>query len=186
MSQNRRVKIIIVLALLFSSLSLGISYGSLNIINKENGVATVLDKHFDVQLEGLKNIKVTEKSMFSVEPEIKSNKLDFGISLTDKDEVGKCSFNIVNKGNIAAIVKEIRIKGLDDYKNNVVYNVEGIKIGDVVNVKSDPIMVNVSVKYIDPIVVENGGYYNEYGAYEKVYETKAINLDNVELEIIFE
>lgn len=186
MSQNRKVSIIILLAVAFSFTSLGISYGALNTINSEDGVATVQEKYTDVKLEGLKNIEVNDKAKFNLEPEIDATKLTFGISLSDKNAYGSCSFNVVNKGNIAAMVKEINIKGLEEYSDYITYNIDGIKVGDIIEAKTDPIMVNVSVNYNVPKLTVINGFYNEIGIYEEETVTDTIDLENVELEIIFE
>ena len=45
MNQSKKITIIAVLAILFSLVSLGVSYSSLNTTNIENGVATIQEKY---------------------------------------------------------------------------------------------------------------------------------------------
>ena len=47
-------------------------------------------------------------------------------------------------------------------------------------------MVNVSVNYNVPKLTVINGFYNEIGIYEEETVTDTIDLENVELEIIFE
>ncbi|MGN1337762.1 MAG: hypothetical protein ACI4WW_04730 [Candidatus Coprovivens sp.] len=186
MNQSKKITIIAVLAILFSLVSLGVSYSSLNTTNIENGVATIQEKYSEVKIEGLKNIESSDKALFLLEPEVNSNKINFGVSLSEQNSNCKYSFNVINSGNIASMVKEIKINGLENYKDNVEVIVEGINVGDVINTRVDPIMVNVSVIYNNPITVGTGGYYDEYWNYQETFEVQSIDIENLELEIIFE
>ena len=113
-------------------------------------------------------------------------KINFGVSLSEQNSNCKYSFNVINSGNIASMVKEIKINGLENYKDNVEVIVEGINVGDVINTRVDPIMVNVSVIYNNPITVSTGGYYDEFWNYQETFEVQSIDIENLELEIIFE
>lgn len=186
MNQSRKVTIIAVLAIVFSLVSLGVSYSSLNTVNIENGVATVQEKYSEIKLEGLKNIEVSDKALYLVEPEVNNNKVNFGVSLSEQDSNCKYTFNVLNTGNIASMVKEIKINGIDEYKDNLEVIVDGINVGDIVNTKSDPILVNVTIKYSNPVTISTGGYYDEFWNYQETFEVQGIDLNNVELEIVFE
>lgn len=153
-----KITILILVAFVLAIYSITSSYSAL--IGGEDGIALVKEESYQVDLILNNNITSSEIISFSGEPEIVDNEINFSIGLDEVGSFGQIYFDIDNKGDYDAILRDIEIQGLNEYQDYVDISLLGIEKGEVI--ENGTLVKNVSIKIT---------YNNDYG--------NSINLDNI-------
>lgn len=124
--------------------------------NMENNEAVAKEK-WDVSIDNLSNLATVDEDIQIVKNptyDESTGMIDFAIVFKQVNTSASFSFDIVNKGNVDGVVKSIQIEGIEDYKDNVLINIDGLKVEDKVKAGQKIENVFVTVKY-------NKNYFNE-------------------------
>lgn len=148
---TRKITILALFAVVFSSVSLFVSYSSLDIKMNGNGVAqqVVNETNFHIDKVYGKEFFV-EEDYFTKEPVILDNyTIDFGVNLNQVNSFANFYFDLSNTGTKDCIIKNIIIEGIEEYNNLVKVEIDGIQIGSYIPGNSNVNNVKVSVKYVN-------------------------------------
>ena len=125
-------------------------------VDMEENKTTEVEK-WDIRVDNLSNLAtVDEDIQVAKNPSYDetTGMIDFAIVFNRVNTSASFSFDLVNKGNVDGVVKSIQIEGIEDYKDNVVINVDGLKVEDEIKAGEKLENIFVTVKY-------NKDYYNE-------------------------
>lgn len=175
MSQSKKVSIIALIAIMISSFSLFLSYASLSTTLDLNGRATVVEvsEKADVKIMSVSEGKISNSlDSFVNAPTFSDNKLYFGVSLSEVGSIGEFSFEVKNSGNKEAIVKEIKVTGLDNFTDFVNVNIEGLSVGNKIGAGIEFKNVKVVVSCLNQYFVDE--------------VPSAIVIDKIGIEIVTE
>lgn len=174
MSQTKKISLFIVLGLIVGIMSLGSSLAALRISYSSSEVAKIKEDSFIIELISPTRIYMDEDTGSVIKnPIITSNEIGYGLELKKINSGAQFQFDISNKGDLPGRVVNINIYGIEEYKDYIDINIEGINVGDVV--ESDKVIkkVNVRTTYFNPL-------YDESGL------IKTIKLEDLKIEIEFE
>jgi len=173
MDSKRKIKVITILSVLVAILSLGIGYSSMVINDKESGISTQVENVYDIKLDNVNNaITSKEEIVYSVEPVIVGNEIDFSIKNFVFDNSVSFKFDIINNGNVDVKIKSIQLEGIEAFANNLEYSMSNIQVGDIIKGKASIKDNTFILKYKDPI-------------YDKYNNLINIDLDKLVLKIEF-
>lgn len=174
MKHMKKVTSIIGITVIVSLFSLSLSFGALSKSNALTGVSVENRAVWKANIEKASTIAVDDNNVIVLkEPEISGNLIKYSIVLNRVTNYGQFQFNIKNDGNINARVKNIKIDGIDDYKQYVDVSLVNLKVGDVI--KEGTLLNNIKVITV----------YKKQ-AYDENMMPKEIKLDNINIKIEFE
>ena len=169
-----RIKIITIMAFLVALLSVGIGYSSYNTTIEVSGKAIAIENVYNIRLDNINNAKTSLNNiLFREEPSIIGNSINFAITSISPDGSVSFNFDLYNDGLIPTKIKNITLKGIENYQNNIEYNVSNIAIGDVIKGETKVLDNTFTLKYKE---AQRDEYNNPLN----------LNLDNLSLIIEFE
>ena len=148
---KNRIKVITVLAFLIALLSVGIGYSSYNTTIEVSGKAIAIENVYDIRLDNINSVNT---------------------SLTPNNSV-TFKFDLYNESLIPTKIKNITLKGIEKYNDNLVYNISNLNIGDVIKGESKILDNTFTLSYKE-------AYKDEFG------NPLNLNLENLSLIIEFE
>lgn len=167
--RGKKSTLITTLAVIISVLSLVSAFGVLGITNSVQGVSIEEKKIWKIEINDLSKLAMDEGAIEVIkEPSCNKFKLSYGLKLINVGN-SQFEFTIKNDGNIDAIVNNIKINGIDEYKDYLNITINELKIGDVIKGNSF-IQVKVITEYKKQLIDEN-------------MIPQLINLDNIEIDI---
>ena len=171
---KNRIKVITVLAFLIALLSVGIGYSSYNTTIEVSGKAIAIENVYDIRLDNINSVNTSlNTTVFKEEPRIIGNSINFAItSLTPNNSV-TFKFDLYNESLIPTKIKNITLKGIEKYNDNLVYNISNLNIGDIIKGESKILDNTFTLSYKE-------AYKDEFG------NPLNLNLENLSLIIEFE
>lgn len=174
MKRNTILKKVTVLAIFFAVFSLTFSVVAFNQSSSSQGVGVSNREVWNVHVDNLSTIASDTMNVVVLnEPELMDNKIVYGINLNRVSGYGQFIFNIFNEGTVDAKVKNIKVTGIDDYKDYIDVSFKNLNIGDVIG--KGKLLSNIKV-----ITTYKNGLYNDD------MSVKNIELNDIGIEIEFE
>ncbi len=171
--RGKRSTFITTLAVIFSVISLVSCFGVLGISNSIQGVSIEEKEIWKVVLDDVTEIVMDEYAIEVLkQPSLDKYKINYGIRLNRAQSTAQFAFVVKNEGNVDAVVKDIKITGINGYENNLKVTLTNLAIGDVINAES-----MVQVKVVNNYDVELN---------DEMLVPQIINLDNIEIDIDLE
>lgn len=171
--RGRKSTLITTLAVICSVISLVSCFGVLGISNSIQGVSIEEKENWNVIIDEVTDIVMDEGSIEVIkEPSFNNYKVSYGIRLNKAESVAQFAFTIKNEGNVDAMVKNIKISGIDSYKDNLSISLSEIKVGDTIKAGT-MIQVKVISNYLKQVNDEQ-------------LIPQIITLDNIEIDIDLE
>ncbi len=171
--RGKRSTFITTLAVIFSVISLVSCFGVLGISNSIQGVSIKEEEIWEVVLDNVTEIVMDEYAIEVLkQPSLDKYKINYGIRLNRAQSTAQFAFIVKNEGNVDAVVKDIKITGINGYENNLKVTLTNLAIGDVINAES-----MVQVKVVNNYDVELN---------DEMLVPQIINLDNIEIDIDLE
>lgn len=148
MNQAKKVTLLVKVGILLVLLSFVGSVVTIDATYSEVGTARVMEKKYDIHFENLTDIVLENENIEIIKkPEICNNDgVSFGILLKNVNAQANFDFNIVNRGNVKAVVKKVKVTGIDKYKDYLDFEVVGVESLQTINVQ-ESIKVSVIVTY---------------------------------------
>lgn len=156
MVHTKKVNLCIILGIVICIVSLASSIGALNKSYSSSFVSNEVDEKYVIGLYKVTDIYTDDNINVLNNPIIKDYSLIYGVELLNLNGVAKFQFNLKNTGNIAAKVKNIEIYGYEDYKDYVKIEIDGLKVGDIIEEDSIIKKINVYTSYENPYYDLNG------------------------------
>ncbi len=173
MKQNKKCTLFSVIGIFVAFVSLVTSLSAMGTSMAGNGVAMENKGVYDIKIDNVSEIFSDEEIEVIKSPESKENMISYGVKLKNIDSTTQVQFDIENKGNVNAKVKNVKINGIENYKDNVDVKVLGLNVGDVIDAEIKNLGVKVITQYKNPVIDENGMF-------------SSVILDNINVEIEFD
>ncbi len=171
---KNRLKIITILAFLVAVLSIGVGYSSYNTTIEVSGKAIAVETMGDLKIDNINNPTTTiDTILYKEQPVIEDNKIVFSITSFSPGNSVSFNFDLTNNGIIPIKISDIRIEGIDEYKDNFEYSITNINIGDIINRETNLLNNVFTMTYKEAVRDEYNNPLN-------------LNLDNVTLVIEYE
>ena len=121
---------------------------------------TVVQEKWDVKIDKLSNLATLDEDIQVAKNPVydeDTGMIDFAIVFNRVNTSASFSFDVVNNGNLDGVVKSIQIEGIEEYKDNVVINVDGLKVEDKIKAGEKKENVFVTIKYMKDYFNEETG-----------------------------
>ena len=172
-NSKTRIKIITILSMIVAVFSLGIGYSAYNINNEESGIATVIKDIYDIKIDNINSeLTSNENITFKEKPVSTYNEVFFSVANLIHENNISYKFDIINSGNIDIEIENIELKGIDNYKDNITFKIDNLKIGDIIKGEEQVKDNTFTLTYTNPI-------------YDKYNNLMVVDLDNLKLIITF-
>ncbi len=174
MKKNRsRIKIITILSIIVSIISLGYSYSVYNSNNESSGIATIVENVYDIKIENINSEKTSNEDIaFKEKPVSTYNEVFFSITNLSYENSISYKFDITNSGNIDILIDNIELEGIEEYKDNISFSIDNINKGDIIKGEEQKKNNTFTLSYNNPI-------------YDKNKNLIAIDLNDLKLKISF-
>lgn len=168
--RGKKSTLLTTLTIIVTIISLVSCFGVLGISNSVQGISIQKQDLWKVNIENLTDLAMDEGAIEVIKsPCFEKFRINYGIKLKSAPSIAQFEFIIKNDGNIDAIVSDIKVNGIEQYKNNIDVSFTDLNIGDVI--KHDTfILVKVVTSYNTQL-------------YDDLLFPQEINLDNIEIDI---
>lgn len=144
MKGTKKGTVLTVLAVMISIISLVTCFNVLGISNAYQGTSIQEKKVWNIKIDTLSELAMDQGAIEVInKPTFNKFKINYGVKLIKSNSNAQLEFVIKNDGNIDAKVKDIKITGIEKYKQFVDISFVNIAVGDVIKQQSI-----VSVKVI--------------------------------------
>lgn len=170
--RGRKGTLITTLAIIITMVSVVSCFGVLGVTNSVQGISIQENKQWKVTFSDLSKIAMDQGAIEVLkEPNVDKYKINYGLKLINVGNA-QFEFTIKNEGNVDTVVKDIKINGIDEYKNYLSINFTELKVGDVIKANSI-VQVKVMTEYKVQLIDDN-------------MIPQLINLENIEIDIDLE
>ncbi len=147
MKGTRKGTILTVLAVMISTISLVTCFNILSISNAYQGTSIKEKKVWDLRIDNVSELAMDIGAIEVLkEPTFDKFKANYGVKLIRPNSNAQFEFTLKNDGNIDAKITDIKITGIESYKNFVDISFVNLAVGDVIKEQSIT-SVKVILKY---------------------------------------
>ena len=114
----------------------------------------IIEKKWDVQASNVSDVIYSQTTILDSDPVIADNIISLKATFSEIEDYVQFFFDIENKGNIDAIVKNIKVEGID--KDKVQVSIVGLEKNDIINGERYIDNVKVIIECIKDNIDENG------------------------------
>lgn len=137
MKGTRKGTVLTVLAVMISIISLVTCFNVLGISNAYQGNSVQEKKVWKINIDSLSDLAMDQGAVEVLkEPTFNKFKINYGVKLIKPNSNAQFEFIIKNDGNIDAKVRDIKITGIEKYKQFVDISFVNLAVGDVIKQQS--------------------------------------------------
>ena len=171
---KNKIKIITIMAFLVAVVSIGVGYSSYNTTIEISGKSTAIENICDMKFYNIKELNTSlDTIIYKDEPTIIGNTINFSITSMVPENSISFKFDLYNEGILPARIKGITLKGIEEYNDNLSYQITNLAINDIIKGETKLLDNTFTLEYKEIVKDEYGHPLN-------------LNLDNLSLVIDFE